>query len=276
MISQLYKNINYKSQVNNIICENIREYDISKANITMLYSANIISLEEYNRLCNVDKLQRQITIGYLIKKNPQYNKVIQQGILEAKKNLFESNYIEDKNVLSIKNDAVFLINTAPSITKFGNVEFVFKNEYTSFYKANNMEFFYYLDMLNTIERLDIKGINTKDYMFKVYPLHKDYFIEFLLTLFETLQNGSIQEGIEILSTFYNKYINRELSVEYYRELNTNSQFKIINMGIVEVSYTMDRVSQNELKYLDINYNRLILSDLNKILTGIYISKFKRK
>ena len=76
--------------------------------------------------------------------------------------------------------------------------------------------------------------------------------------------------------FYNKYINRELSVEYYRELNTNSQFKITNMGIVEVSYTMDRASQNELKYLDINHNRLILSDLNKILTGIYISKFKRR
>ena len=71
MISQLYKNINYKSQVNNIIGENIREYDISKANITMLYSANIISLEEYNRLCNVDKMERQITIGYLIKKNKE-------------------------------------------------------------------------------------------------------------------------------------------------------------------------------------------------------------
>lgn len=276
MISQLYKNINYKSQVNNIIGENIREYDISKANITMLYSANIISLEEYNRLCNVDKMERQITIGYLIKKNPQYNKVIQEGILEAKKNLFEANYIEDHHVLSIKNDAVFLINTAPSITKFGLSEFKLKNEYTSFFIANNMEFFYYLDMINNIERLDIKGINTKDYLLKVYPLHKNYFIEFLLTLFETLQNGSIQEGIEILSTFYNKYINRELPVEYYRELNTNSQFKITNMGIVEVSYTMDRASQNELKYLDINHNRLILSDLNKILTGIYISKFKRK
>jgi hypothetical protein len=276
VISQLYKNINYKPQINNIICENIREYDISKANITMLYSANIISLEEYNTLYNADRMQRQVTIGYLIKKNPQYNKVIQQGILEAKKNLFEANNIEDKNVLSIKNDAVFLINTAPSITKFGLSEFKLKNEYTSFFIANNMEFFYYLDMINNIERLDIKGINTKYYLSKVYPLHKDYFIEFLLTLFETLQNGSIQEGIEILSTFYNKYINRELSVEYYRELNTNSQFKITNMGIVEVSYTIDRASQNELKYLDINHNRLILSDLNKILTGIYISKFKRK
>lgn len=265
----LYNKTNYKAPVNHVINEYIREYDISKANISILRDRNILSENDYQYFLRCGRAERQIKIGMMIKNDPTIYDVIKSGIIEAKRKLFTENNILDSEVLQIRNDAVFLLNREPTRIDFGLVKFSLRNVYTSFYKITNLEFFYFLDQVSGIENLSVTGINNDQYINSVYPQHKDYFIDFLLTIFETAQNSGISDVIDILTAFYDSYINRDLDIGFYREFNSRSYFKIANFNTaLNDSYLVPNLSQDQLKYVDIETNRKILQDLFMIFTNI--------
>ena len=121
MISQLYKRINYSSEFSYIISRYIREYDISKANINILYSLNLITKSQYEYLDKADRMERQVIIGLMQQKDNNISIALKKGIIEAKEQFFVSNNIQDNEVLCIKNDAIFLIDKIAVNTKFGIV-----------------------------------------------------------------------------------------------------------------------------------------------------------
>ena len=66
MAIELYKRTLYTKKVQYIINE-IHEYDISKANISILLQGGYISQNEYNMYLQMSKMQREIAIGNLQK-----------------------------------------------------------------------------------------------------------------------------------------------------------------------------------------------------------------
>ena len=167
----LYYNINYTSGISYLDNTFIYEYDISKANINVLYSKKAIDKDTYDYLYNANRDTRQVYIGKLQKENKEIATILKEGIIEAKKWLFETNNINDYEVLSIKNDAVFIINRVLNYTQFGLIEFKCKNKYTSFYKLNNLEAYYLFDSFSKNEELEIKGISDNVLLF-----HKNYML----------------------------------------------------------------------------------------------------
>ena len=127
MLSDLWAKINYTSDISYVNNVFIYELDISKANINILYEANIIDKNTYDYLYNAERMVRLVYVGKLQRDDPKVIKILQAGIIEAKKKLFEANSIQDFEVLAIKNDAVFMINRIASIKDFGLVHFVPKN-----------------------------------------------------------------------------------------------------------------------------------------------------
>ena len=187
-MKDLYKKVNYTSNIKALISTNIREYDLSKANINALYKNDIISTKEYKRYLTMNNIQRKVNVGLIIRNNPNVGNIIRKTIKESKKLLFEENNIKPENVLSIKNDAVFLIEIKPKITRFDNMVFIHKNTYSSFYKIFNMELYYYLDSINGIEKLHVKGISDNN-----LKLHEIYFIDFLKELFYTAETETVDD-----------------------------------------------------------------------------------
>src|SRR5574344_1702144 len=213
--SNLYENINYDSGIDYLISSYIREYDISKANINILYKYGVISYDEYIAYFNMDKYSREVSIGNL-QKNPEITKILQNGIIEAKKLFFDANNIEDGDVLAIKNDAVLLINKIAHNTKFDNIEFINKELFTSYIKINNnTKLFYTYDNIRKIELFGVKGINKNN-----LSLHKDFFVDFLKEFFYCCENSTINETIDLVINFYNLYLNLKLDIGYYREFNS--------------------------------------------------------
>ena len=155
----LYKEKSYTIGLPYIFNQYIREYDISKANINVLFAKGVINEDLYIKLYNADRMYRQVYIGKMIKNNEQIQEVLNEGIIEYKQRFFEANGITDNNIVSIKNDAVFVLNAAPSILNFDNISFVHKNTYTSFMKLNELEVYYGCDM--NYEVIDVKGIKAK-------------------------------------------------------------------------------------------------------------------
>lgn len=266
-MNNLYKRINYNSDVDYLISTYIREYDISKANINVLYKYGAISKSQYEKYYIMNKNAREISVGILLRDNPEFNKILQNGIIEAKRLFFETNNIQEEDVLAIKNDAVFVINKIPNVCIFDNIEFKLKNVYTSFYRLDNTELYYYFDIVTGAEKLDVKGINDE-----ILLLHEPYFLEFLKVTFNSAQAYPIQDTIDIVTTFYNKYVRLELEAGYYREFNASSKFRLREISNYYSSFAVDSISEIEKKDINIIYNLNLLRQLHQIYSGLYFSR----
>ena len=86
----------------------IYEYDIRKANISILLKYGAITKETYNEFLMMDKKERQIKIGLMQREDPKLKQVLETGFEEARKLLIQSNSIELDEIISIKKDALFI------------------------------------------------------------------------------------------------------------------------------------------------------------------------
>ena len=262
-MDELLRGPNYNSEYNLIINCLMYEYDLSKANINALYSRGVISKELYDTLYTSDKFIREKHIGLMIRENNNIYKEIQAGIIDAKKQLLISNNIDKENVISIKNDAVFT-TVKCNYTKFGLMDFKLKNTYTLFIKINKYEFWYYYNPITGEEKLDVKGINDSK-----LDIHRNYFLDFLLELFNRLQQHGVIEAINLLHAFSIAYINRQLEIGYYRKFNSDSKYDVIVQNTI-----WSTISADNLSIIDIRYNYEILRDLYGVLIEYYFRKEK--
>lgn len=263
-INELLKSPNYNSEYNLILDSFIREYDISKANINALYSRGIIDKSTYDNLYNSDKAIREKSVGLMIRRDQNIYKEIQHGIMDAKYQLITSNLIEPEDIVCIKNDAIFIKNHKLEQTTFGLMDFKLKNTYTIFVRINRYEFYYYFNSYNGEEKLDVKGISD-DKLIR----HKEYFMDFLLALFNTLQTEGIISAVNILQNFSLSYIKRELPIEYYRKFNSESDFDLIGDDNI-----WSTIHATNINLIDIRFNYEILRDLYGLLLSYYFKKVK--
>jgi len=259
----LYEKINYTNpNASYLVNTFIYEYDISKANITILYQEGVIDEYTYTRLKSAPRMERQVTIGYILKKK-ENNDILKQGICNARKSLFESNNIQDYEVLSIKNDAVYIIGRPLYNTSFGLVEFTLRNIYTSFYNINKLEIFYSYNADDN-EIIDIKGINDS-----TLELHKDGFLPIIKDLCYQCQLFGPKQALELLKLIYENYISLEFPINVYREFNALSLYRIYS-NLNQGSFGFESVDESYKNIIDISYNENILRELNVIFIDIIL------
>ncbi len=270
MASGLWRNINYKTPVKYYINTYIREYDLSKANINALLYQGRISKSEYNNFYNMDKKEREVAIGKMISKDRTIYQDIQTGIKEAKRKLFLTNDIEDLDIVSIKNDAVFIVGKYLQQTEFPPFKFIVKNEYNIFFQLQELEI-YYSDTIDKngyiMVNIDVKGIGDDNLI-----LHQNGMLDMICEVCRRLQRETIDETMSYVSMMYNKFINRELSKDYYRNFDSFSMYQIPTfMQSIQIPDITE-----EMKYaVDINRNLSIMRNLVGIISDIYRQKKRR-
>ena len=265
MASSLWNNFKYTAPIDCLIDVPIRVYDIRKANISILTELGYLTKDQYAELYNAQKLDRDIFIGRFQGNNPEASKALADGILEAKRLFFEMNNIEDRDILEINNDAVYIIGNKPiRIQQVSSlIYFNLAEEYTSFYSVKKIRYFYYANRITRTEYLRAKGIGSSSH------LHENFMFDFLKELFFTAQFEGVVNAINLLNIFYNKYINRELDLGYYRTLNASSIIMISNFDQY-ATYGTDNIYDARLKrVMDISYNERVLREFNKLLSNKY-------
>ena len=96
-------------------------------------------------------------------------------------------------------------------------------------------------------------------------LHKDYFIALIFKIMNMVSKNNIQLAIDTLRDFYRDYVNGELNIEYYREFNLQSKFKVSSMNYI---YYID-LEPDDVKSLDISYNEKVLRYISSLIWGVY-------
>ena len=183
----------------------IYEYDLSKANISSLLYTNYISLDEYNRIYNMDKLKREITIGMMIKDNSEAYEKIKFGIYTAKSKFISANNLRDEEIISIKNDAIFTTRKC-EYTTFDNIfTFNLKNTYALFIKLKELEIYYnyFINKDNIIDIIDVKGISDDKLI-----LHKNGMLDIISETCYDILNLTPYEALNNISEKFKLYIKR--------------------------------------------------------------------
>lgn len=262
-MSELYKMKNFLVDSPYLISVPIYEYDITKANINILLKKNAISIEEYKHLKLMSRKSRQISIGMMMRENPSLINTLAEGIIEAKKMFFDANSIMDNEVLSIKNDAVFVTGRQMQHTKFGNIEFILKNFYSIYMKIFDLEIYYRSDQVTGWDMIDVKGINDDK-----LQLHQNGMLVLLSEVFEQLDCGNIEDAISIFNEYYKAYVSKSLPVEFYRTFDNTSKYIVTILG------TSHYVSYADINAIDISYNMNFLRELYGYISFIFYSTKK--
>lgn len=107
--------------------DNILEYDMLSAGISVAAEKDLISEDIYEDLIEADKTERTVLFGMALrdrmnasKDDKNIVKVINDGIREYVDIFIKENNISDEKVIEIAKDAIFLKSTKINKVRFGN------------------------------------------------------------------------------------------------------------------------------------------------------------
>lgn len=239
----LYERHNYLNKnINYLISTEIIEYDMVSAGLNICKEYKLLPENEIEELFQLPKNIRVVRLGLLQKERKSLVKDINEGFKKARQMFFEANNLKEDDVLSIKKDAIFVTKRCRE-REFGNIRFEPKNTYTSYYRLNNMEFYF-----NNRTGIDVKGIQND-----LLELHKEYMLKFLHRFFYMNETSRPRNIIRLLNEFSYDYKTKQLPIGFYRELNRESTFRTgeqINGHAVGLMH----VSKEDFKMVDISYN----------------------
>jgi hypothetical protein len=216
----------------------ITEWDIQSAGLSVLKFRKLLPEEELKKLELLDKKTRTIKEGLLQKSQPKIAESIIETLSKVRQGFTILNHIQEENILSIKKDALFLINTQithPTVKEF--FTFRNKNTYTSYILLNKSEF--YFNSLTNV--LHVKGL-PEDSVNK----QRNFILKDISGFLKSSEKVSSKTMFILLKNYREKYLSRQLPIETYRELNSG-KFRIGD-------YLIEDVDSDLLNEIDITQN----------------------
>jgi hypothetical protein len=201
----------------------------------------------------MDKRDREISVGMLIKKNREFSTTLEKAFTDIIEEFIAVNMLDSEDdIISIKKDALFIKNKNIKCNEFGNgdVKFIKKNSYTGCLLIPNYEFYYSKDVI------DVKGLSDE-----VLHLHEDGTLAFISTMMQESNNWN--ELNKFMKEYSSAYKNRQLPFNAYREFTSSSKFRV-NLYGNEI--LMDEIDEDMLECTDIGYNytKIFLPSLKAI------------
>lgn len=270
--SNLFQRTTYLMDIDFLINNTIYEYDLSKANISILREMNIFSEDLYWQFYNMDKHKREVTIGKMIRKDKALGEALERGFIQARQMFFDANNLTDNDVFAIKKDAIFTLRQVNTTHFLDKLDFKEKNLYTSFYKVPGYKIEYYFckHPLTGEEKLDVKHLGVQQ-----IPLHEGYMLE-LIHVLAYLAETDLMDAIDTISRFMELYKRREVDVGYYRTLDPNSKFVIASSVNAYDRFVADYIlNDSDKQYLDISYNYAILQGFYRMLAKQYFMSTRK-
>lgn len=244
--------------INYIFGQTICEYDMSKANITVLKAFGRITKEEYDYLYNLPKDNREYEIGMKIRSDKKYQDYIDEGVAYSKKMFLELNHVDLQTILRIANDSFYIVSPyiCTNLQFLGPdnetlITFSQKGSYNVFLKLHGNLFF--CNTLGDYYDIDVKGIRDDQ-----LPLHSK-FLTFIAELCNDYIIGGKEIAIRNFNEFYDNYVKRKLEIEYYREFRSGGGFRYDCKGMTY--FLQATPDENATDKIDISYNLNVLRTL---------------
>ena len=229
---------------------------MQSAGMNILTELGYFSLDDRAKLMSMEKLDRNILIGKLLRRDKQMVKDLEEGFKEARRIFMENNSIQDREILTIKKDAIFLIDRPSGIN--GDITELLKIRKK---KSFNM----YMNILGKEHYYNTStgDFEVKGYTKEVIDSHSEFLFKDLRTVMDydsVNDKDSIYRHLAILK---DDMVNYNLPIGYYRSiLNGNLFYKsIINDTVIEVLATEQSGTKNLSHTANLNFILEIIYNL---------------
>lgn len=194
--------------------DEIIEYDIRDAGFNLIQQFKLLPPEKIQELTKLGKgIERHIAIGKLQREDRDLSKSLSDHFTEVRKIFMEFNKLSDDNIISVKKDAIYTIGQCNKL-KFGQVEFIPKNTYTSYIRfpnINNLELYY------SSQTIDVKGMSDS-----AVNRHRLYMLQFLREIISQTESHDPKAKRTIMR-FIDEYKSLQMDEAYYVEFNNVSK-----------------------------------------------------
>lgn len=256
----------------------ILEYDMKSCNTSICREFGLLPDKVLDRLEKMPKQQREITFGKLRGKNKELSQEHTKRVDEVVKQFIKQNNLNfEDDIVSIKNDAIFVYNKDILYPTIGNhILFRPKNEYHGYIYLHPFEFYFRYDLNEYNSYVDVKNF-TRDV--ELLKKHSDGIFTLLHEFMQVAEKSNV-DGYELnkfCHDIVDYYKKRELDPAIYREFKVTAVNKnaatLFKTGFREgyEIYT-DKPPLTEDGYItdsvDISYNyRTIILPLIKLIVG---------
>lgn len=252
-MSGLYEYTNYTNEfIDHLYNVEIIEYDMRDAGLSLSKKYKLLPETTIKYLENLSKNERKVVMGIMQRNDKEFRKAHNEAFKLGRKLFFEENELDSSNVLSIKKDAIFALKRCENV-EFNELVFVPKNVYTSYYRFDRYEYYYYSN------GLDVKGIADDKLM-----LHREFMISALHEFMYLMEKAKTDKVIRFLKEFIYYYKTKQLSVEFYRELNRDSMYRL-DYRLNNQSFAIDHVDSKEDILINYNFNTYLTPLIDIVL-----------
>lgn len=199
--------------------KNIVEYDMQSASLSVSERFGLIDPIRLEQLRNMPKDQRVREVGLLQKSDKEFSERMLEGIVKTRQEFLDMNHIAEDDIICLHSDAIIFNQTSPIIDKVDNVQFIVKNNWTSYLRYDNVEI-YYGDGVITY-----KGIPKEMLKFHTLGINK-----FLLQVFSMIESCD-ENIIPFLRKFEKRYLQDKLPDYYYISFGRQSTYKMENLKL---------------------------------------------
>jgi len=215
-LEKLLEKHNYLNKtIKYLRCGKIFEYDLKNAGFSVIKAKSLLSKDLIEYIDTLDKKNQNIVIGKLSTEYTNlFSEILNEFILLRNKFVIKNN-LEFNDILSIKKDAIFTFKQCNNLQIGENYSFIKKNEYSSYLYIDNKEFYYNFNK----DTISIKGLSNLNNHISMIN-----FIKKSLRLMEESENKL--KIFNYLKKFKEEYINGQLDISYYREMNNNGLYRL--------------------------------------------------
>ena len=186
------------------IKRNIYEYDIYKANISCLLEMGEINQEQYNMLKDIPKDERAKFVAAFEKLEANTSKGYHLFVEKSLENFKKLNNIEEKNIIEITFDAIWIDKEVNNLEITENIRFTCKRKASSILEIGKVKF-YFNSMDNTFFQ---RGLGKKESPW--FEIIKEYM--------RLLEKEDAENLNKFIFDFKEKYTNKKLDKEFYHRL----------------------------------------------------------
>ena len=186
------------------IKRNIYEYDIYKANISCLLEMGEINQEQYNMLKDIPKDERAKFVAAFEKLEDDTSKGYHLFVEKSLENFKKLNNIEEKNIIEITFDAIWIDKEVYNLQVTENIRFICKRKATSMLKIGKVEFYFNSNDNTFFQR----GLGKKESLW--FEIIKEYM--------RLLEKEDAENLNKFIFDFKEKYTNKKLDKEFYQRL----------------------------------------------------------
>lgn len=208
------KSVWFNPNIEYLFDDEIIEYDMRDGGFSLIKQYQLLSPEKIRELSALGKgEERHKAIGNL-QKDKEFSKALMDKFAEARTLFISFNHLEDDQIISVKKDAFFVTGKCKRRV-FGKIEFVPKNQYSSYIRLpnlQNMEFYY------SSSGMDVKGMGETS-----LNRHRIYLLEFVRKIFEGIETHNVHQLRRMIKQFVDEYKSGDLDEAYYLEFNDISR-----------------------------------------------------